>query len=165
MADQQKMAYVLRPGEEEAPAGLRAAFERSNRMAEILLEAFVPGRTGIAIKTAAEARAADEGIDALVYSHAQGNWVHDAGVWMVYRLAGPLRRPPPVPAYAPGSGFSLEFSITAPAPEWDGQAVTIMREEDTLVHGDGPRGVPVRTADGALAHSLIRSRSDASRGR
>lgn len=136
VADQQKMAYVLRSGEEEAPAGLRAAFERSNRMAEILLEEFVPGRTGIAIKTAAEARAADEGIDALVYSHAQGNWVHDAGVWMVFDWPDRYGDHPRFPLRA-GEWISLEFSVTAPAPEWDGQAVTIMREEDTLVHGDG----------------------------
>ena len=136
VADQQKMAYVLRPGEEEPPVGLRAAFERSNRMAEILLEEFVVGRTGIAIKTAAEARAADEGIDALVYSHAQGNWVHDAGVWMVYDWPDRYGDHPRFPLRA-GEWISLEFSITAPAPEWDGQAVTIMREEDTLVHGDG----------------------------
>ena len=136
VADQQKMAYVLRPGEEEAPAGLRAAFERSNRMAEILLEEFVPGRTGIAIKTRAEARAADEGIDALVYSHAQGNWVHDAGVWMVFDWPDRYGDHPRFPLRA-GEWISLEFSVTAPAPEWDGQAVTIMREEDTLVHGDG----------------------------
>ena len=32
--------------------------------------------------------------------------------------------------------MSLEFSVTVPVPEWDGQPVTIMREEDTLVHGD-----------------------------
>ena len=136
VADQQKMAYVLRSGEEEAPAGLRAAFERSNRMAEILLEEFVPGRTGIQIKTRAEARAADEGIDALVYSHAQGNWVHDAGVWMVFDWPDRYGDHPRFPLRA-GEWISLEFSVTAPAPEWDGQAVTIMREEDTLVHGDG----------------------------
>ena len=136
VADQQKMAYVLQPGEDEAPAGLRAAFERSNRMAEIILEEFVPGRTGIAIKTAAEARAADEGIDALVYSHAQGNWVHDAGVWMVFDWPDRYGDHPRFPLRA-GEWISLEFSVTAPAPEWDGQAVTIMREEDTLVHEDG----------------------------
>ena len=136
VADQQKMAYVLRPGEREPPPGLRAAFARSNRMAEIILEEFVVGRTGIAIKTAAESRAADEGIDTLVYSHAQGNWVHDAGVWMIYdwpeRYGDHARFP-----LRAGEWISLEFSVTAPVPEWDGQAVTILREEDTQVHADG----------------------------
>lgn len=136
VADQQKMAYVLRPGEEEPPAGLQAAFERSNRMARILREEFVPGRSGIAIKTAAEARAADEGIDALVYSHAQGNWVHDAGVWMVFDWPERYGAHPRFPLRA-GEWISLEFSVTAPVPEWGGQPVSILREEDTIVHGDG----------------------------
>ena len=39
---------------------------------------------------------------------------------------------------ARGSGSRWSTPSPAPAPEWDGQAVTIMREEDTLVHGDGP---------------------------
>lgn len=136
VADQQKMAYVLRPGEEEPPAGLQAAFERSNRMARILREEFVPGRNGIAIKTAAEARAADEGIDALVYSHAQGNWVHDVGVWMVFDWPERYGAHPRFPLRA-GEWISLEFSVTAPVPEWGGQPVSILREEDTIVHGDG----------------------------
>ena len=136
VADQQKMAYVLRPGETVPPAGLRAAFERSNRMAAIMLDEFEVGRTGIAIKTAAESRAADEGIDALVYSHAQGNWVHDAGVWMIYDWPDRYGDHPRFPLRA-GEWISLEFSVTAPVEEWDGQDVTIMREEDTLVRPDG----------------------------
>ena len=31
---------------------------------------------------------------------------------------------------------ALEFSVTAAVPEWDGQAVTIMREEDTRITSD-----------------------------
>ena len=36
-----------------------------------------------------------------------------------------------------GEWVSLEFSVTVPVAEWNDQAVTIMREEDTLVHDDG----------------------------
>ncbi len=136
VADQQKMAYVLRPGENAVPAGLAGAFTRSTRMADILLEEFVLGRTGIAIKTAAESRAEDEGIDALVYSHVQGNWVHDAGVWMIHDWPERYGDHPRFQLRA-GEWVSLEFSVTVPVPEWGDQPVTIMREEDTLVHGDG----------------------------
>ena len=130
------MAYVLRDGETAPPAGLREAFLRSQRMAAIILDAFEVGRTGIEIKTAAESRAADEGIDALVYSHAQGNWVHDAGVWMIYDWPERYGDHPRFPLRA-GEWISLEFSVTVPVPEWDGQEVDILREEDTLVHPDG----------------------------
>ena len=136
VADQQKMAYVLRAGETEPPAGLRAAFARSARMASILVDEFRVGRTGIAIKTAAEARALDEGIDSLVYSHAQGNWVHDAGVWMTHDWPDRYGDHPRFRLRA-GEWISLEFSVSEAVPEWNDQAVTIMREEDTIVHSDG----------------------------
>ncbi len=136
VTDQQKMAYVLRDGETEPPTGLRHAFDVSNRMAEIILDEFEVGRTGIQIKTAAESRAADEGIETLVYSHAQGNWVHDAGVWMIYDWPERYGDHPRFPLRA-GEWISLEFAVTVPVPEWDNQPVDIMREEDTLVHPDG----------------------------
>ena len=136
VADQQKMAYVLRAGEAGVPAGLPAAFERSTRMADIIVDQFEVGRTGIEIKNAAEARGQVEGIESLVYSHVQGNWVHDAGVWMIYDWPERYGDHPRFRLRA-GEWVSLEFSVTVPVAEWDDQAVTIMREEDTIVHEDG----------------------------
>ena len=136
VADQQKMAYVLHPNETEIPVGLQRAFAQSERMAAIALEEFRVGRTGSAIKTSAESRAADEGIDALMYSHTQGNWVHDAGVWMTFDWPERYGAHPRFPLRA-GDWISLEFSITTTVPEWNNQAITIMREEDTIVHSDG----------------------------
>jgi hypothetical protein len=105
-------------------------------MAEILREEFKIGRIGSEIKITAETRAAAEGIDAQVYSHAQGNWVHDAGVWMTHNWPERYGDHPKFPLRA-GEWISMEFSITVPIPEWNGQRVTIMREEDTLIHADG----------------------------
>lgn len=136
VADQQKMAYVLRDGETATPDGLARAFSRSHRMAAILIEEMKIGRTGIEIKRAAEARAKAEGLDALVYSHAQGYWVHDAGVWMIHDWPERYGDHPRF-ALRGGEWISLEFSVTAPVPEWDGQAVTILREEDLVVWPDG----------------------------
>ena len=56
VADQQKMAYVLREGETAPPAGLVRAFASSTRAAAIILEEMQVGRTGAAIKQAAETR-------------------------------------------------------------------------------------------------------------
>ena len=63
--------------------------------------------------------------------------MHDAGIWMVFDWPERYGAHPRFRLRA-GEWISLEFSVTAPVPEWDGQEVTIMREEDTLVHGDGP---------------------------
>ena len=136
VTDQQKMAYVLRDGETEPPAGLARAFARSVRAAEIIVGELRPGRTGIEMKRAAEARAAAEGIRLLVYSHVQGHWVHDAGVWLVFDWPERYGAHPRFPLRG-GEWMSLEFSVREPVPEWDSQEVRILREEDLLVERDG----------------------------
>ena len=84
VTDQQKMAYVLRPHETEAPAGMQRAFEESRRLGEIILEELQPGVAGYVVKERAEERALGEGILNSVYPHSQGNWVHGAGAWVSF---------------------------------------------------------------------------------
>ena len=135
VADQQKMAYVLGEGEASPPAGLVRAFADSARAAAIILAEMRVGRTGAAIKRAAEARAAAAGIDTQVYSHVQGYWVHDAGMWAIHDWPERYGDHPRI-TLKDGDWVSLEFAVTVPVPEWDDQPVTIMREEDTLVTSD-----------------------------
>ena len=135
VADQQKMAYVLRDGETAPPAGLAAAFALSARAAALILDDMQVGRTGAVIKAEAEARASSVGIDLLVYSHVQGYWVHDAGMWAIHDWPERYGDHPRI-TLKDGDWVSLEFAVTAPVSEWDGQAVTIMREEDTLIRAD-----------------------------
>ena len=135
VADQQKMAYVLRPGEQVPPEGLSRAFDISSRAAAIILEEMRVGRSGVAIKDMAERRAGAEGIDLLVYSHVQGYWVHDAGMWAIHDWPERYGDHPRF-VLKDGDWVSLEFAVTALVPEWDNQTVTIMREEDVLVTGD-----------------------------
>ena len=150
VADQQKMAYVLREGETAPPAGLVRAFEASSRAAALILEEMQVGRTGIAIKAAAERRAAEAGIDLLVYSHVQGYWVHDAGMWAIHDWPERYGDHPRFPL-KDGDWVSLEFAVTVPVPEWGGQAVSIMREEDTLITA----GVPPEYLSGPQAELWV----------
>ena len=135
VSDQQKMAYVLRAGESAPPIGLQRAFDISSRAAVVILEEMQVGRTGVEIKTAAEQRAAEEGIDLLVYSHVQGYWVHDAGMWAIHDWPERCGDHPRF-LLKDGDWVSLEFAVTEPVSEWDDQPVTIMREEDVLVGAD-----------------------------
>lgn len=137
VTDQQKMAYVLREGETEAPAGLLKAFADSQRAADLHAAELLPGRTGIDIKTRSEAAAKAEGIDLLVYSHVQGYWVHDAGTWTVYDWPERYGAHPRTPLH-PGVWFSLEFRTRTAVPEWGGQLVSMSREEDMIVPASGP---------------------------
>jgi Xaa-Pro aminopeptidase len=136
VTDQQKMAYVLRDGESAPPAGLVKAFADSARMAAIVVEELRVGRTGEAIKRAAEARAAQEGLEANVYSHVQDYWVHGAGVWINPYWPERYGERPRFPLRG-GEWVSLEFSTTTAVPEWGGEKVRMRREEDLLVHPDG----------------------------
>jgi len=136
VTDQQHLAYVLEPGETAPPAGLQAAFRQSVRAAELYVDALRPGRAGTEVKEAAERRAADEGIDALVYGHTQGNWVHDVGARTV--PAWPERYGIfAVKPVKPREFWSIEFRTRSAIPEWDGQLVPMPREEDAWIDDDG----------------------------
>jgi hypothetical protein len=131
------MVYVLREGETAPPAGLLKAFADSMKGAELHAAEVVPGRTGIDIKTRSEAAGKAVGIDLLVYSHVQGYWVHDAGTWTVFDWPERYGAHPRTPIQG-GEWFSLEFRTRTAAPEWGGQLVSMMREEDMIIPKSGP---------------------------
>ena len=136
VTDQQKMAYVLRPGETDAPAGLRAVFEQSVRQGQIIADVIKPGRLGVDVKNMGEERGRAEGINNSTYPHVQGNWVHGVGAWASFDWPERYGIHPRQPVRA-SEFWSIEYSVTAPVPEWDGQPVRMAREEDAWVSADG----------------------------
>ena len=135
--DTQHMAYVLRPGETEAPAGLRAALVNSNRLQDILMEEMQVGRTGNEILATVLERMHAEGLNGTMYSHPIGDHGHGAGpligLWD-YQTGVPGRGDPPV---IPGMWFATELQVTTPVPEWDGQEVRMAQEEEAEVTAAG----------------------------
>nr|MBA3339658.1 M24 family metallopeptidase [Geodermatophilaceae bacterium] len=135
--DTQHMGYVLRAGETEAPAGLRAALARSNRLQDILVAALRPGRTGNEILRASLATMRAEGIEGTIYSHPIGLHGHGAGpligLWD-YQDGVPGRGDAKV---IPSMWYSIELQATSPVPEWDGQKVRSAQEEDVVINGAG----------------------------
>ena len=128
--DTQHMGYVLRDGEVEPPAGLRQALANSNRLQDLVLTGAKPGLTGNQVLADVLARMREAGIDGTVYSHPVGDHGHAAGP-----LIGLWDRQDGVPARGdlpllPGTWFSIELQATTPVPEWDGQKVRSMQEED-----------------------------------
>jgi len=135
--DTQRNAYVLRPGETAAPAGLVAAHAVGNRMQDLVTGAMVPGRTGDEVLAAARAGAAAEGIDGDVYSHPVGHHGHGAGpaIGMWDAQDG-----------VPGTGqavvrtdttWALELCVRVAVPEWDGQVVRMALEQGIALTGAG----------------------------
>lgn len=136
VTDQQKMAYVLRPGETTAPAGMRKAFAESERLGAIILEELVPGVAGHVVKERAEERALGEGILSSVYPHAQGNWVHGAGAWVSFDWPERYGRHPRE-LVRRREIWSIEYSTSLELEVWDGQRISILREEDAWIDENG----------------------------
>jgi Xaa-Pro aminopeptidase len=135
--DTQHMAYVLLPGETQAPAGLTAALRRANQMQDIQMEEVRPGRTGNEALAASRARMSALGIEGTFYSHPIGKHGHGAGplvgLWD-YQDGVPGRGDAMI---IPNMWFSIELQATTPVPEWGGQKVRMAQEEDMVIGADG----------------------------
>jgi Xaa-Pro aminopeptidase len=135
--DTQHMAYVVRPGETDAPAGLRRALANSNALQDIVMDEIKPGRSGNEILAAARSRMQAKAINGTVYSHPIGLNGHGAGpligLWD-YQNGVPGRGDAKV---IPSMWFSIELQATTPVPEWDNQPVRMAQEEDAMVGADG----------------------------
>ncbi|MDX1479599.1 MAG: M24 family metallopeptidase, partial [Saprospiraceae bacterium] len=132
--DQQQHFYVLRPGESEVPASLQEAFERSNRVQDILTEAFVAGKSGNEILSEALAKAQSEGIIASIYTHPIGVHGHAAGPTIgLWDQQGGVPGKGDYPLF-PNTAYSIELNSSSEIPEW-GKVIRIMLEEDGVFDG------------------------------
>jgi len=137
--DYQKHAYILREGEQEVPAGLQRALENTNRLQDILLSEMQPGRTGQETYFASMERAKAAELNAMIYSHSIGNYGHFVGAAIGSFTSGSspgLRGSLPL---RPGSYTSIELNTRTAVPEWDGQDVFVMMEDDAALTPQGMR--------------------------
>ena len=145
--DTQHNAYVLLPGETDAPAGLKTALANGNVMQDIAMEETRPGRTGNEILASVLARMKAKGITGTMYTHPIGMNGHGAGpligLWD-YQDGVPGRGDAKV---VPPMWFSIELQATTPVPEWGGQPVRIAQEEDMMVGPDGKARWALRRQD------------------
>jgi Xaa-Pro aminopeptidase len=134
--DTQQHAYVLKPGETEAPAGLRDGLATGNRLQNILTNQFETGRTGNEILAAALSQAESEGIDATIYTHPIGFHGHGAGPTIgLWDQQGGVPGKGDYPLYA-NTAYSIELNAAVSVPEWDGQEILIKLEEDAFFDGE-----------------------------
>jgi hypothetical protein len=135
--DTQHMAYVLRDGETDAPAGLKTALRNANRLQDILLEETRVGRTGNEILASTLAKMKAEGLNGTMYSHPVGMHGHGAGpligLWD-YQEGVPGRGDAKV---IPSMWYSSELQVTTPVPEWNNQQVRVAQEEDFIIDAEG----------------------------
>jgi Xaa-Pro aminopeptidase len=150
--DTQHLAYVLKPGETEAPAGLRAGLANSNRVQDFLRAAFKIGRSGNEALAIARADATAAGLDPSIYSHPIGHHGHGAGPSIGFwdnqkadpRGQGPIRA---------NTAWSIELTTYSQVPEWGGQRVDFRTEEDAFFDGTSVRFIDGRQTDLTLIPS------------
>lgn len=133
--DWQKMGYVLRESEQDVPEGLKKALANTNRLQDALFAHIKPGARGSEIYDATMAEMKKLGIEAMIYSHSVGNQGHALGASIDFRrtAAGTSLEPP----FREGSYTAIELNTSTPVPEWGGQKVSIMMEDDAYLTKDG----------------------------
>ena len=133
--DWQKMGYVLREGEKDVPEGLKRALANTNRLQDALFAHIKPGAKGFEVYDATMADMKNLGIEAMIYSHSVGTQGHALGASIDFRRpsGGSALEPP----FREGSYTSIELNTTTAVPEWGGQKVTIMAEDDAYLTKDG----------------------------
>ncbi|HYE66450.1 MAG TPA: M24 family metallopeptidase [Pyrinomonadaceae bacterium] len=135
--DWQKHAYVLRAGERDAPEGLKRAMAQTNRLQDVLFKHIKVGASGPDVYDATMAEMKREGIEAMIYSHSVGNQGHALGASIDFRRPADGAAADAEPAFRAGSYTSIELNTSTSVPEWGGQKVTIMMEDDAYLTPQG----------------------------
>jgi len=135
-SDHQQWAYVRRPGETEAPEGMRSLLREANRLQDVFISRFREGMTGNELLADILTTAREAGVpNPKVYSHSLGRLLHEPG---------PLIGLPWEQQCVAGRGdvrlhdrqaFTMELSVGGPVAEWDGQEVRLSIEEDVVFEG------------------------------
>jgi len=138
-SDWQKMGYVLRPGEKDVPVGLKRAMKNTHELQDaLMLRAARPGRVAGEVYNLAMEEMKQRGIDAKIYSHPIGNQGHGLGPSIDYRAA---RREDMASSQSKrlvqGMYIAIELNTETAIPEWDGQKVLVMMEDDAYLTDDG----------------------------
>jgi len=131
--DWQKHGYILKPGEKDAPAGLKNALKNTNRLQDILFSVARPGMSGGEVYDKTMAECKKQEITAMIYSHAIGAQGHGLGAGIDFRkMMGTDEE-----KLRLGSYTSIELNTSTKVPEWGDQTVTIMEEDDAYLTADG----------------------------
>jgi hypothetical protein len=139
-SDVQRLAYVRKAGEIDAPKGLRDGLAAMNRVRAATISALKPGISGNEVLSKARRQIDKEGIEGSIYSHPIGYHGHGAGTWV-----GSWENQNPIAGrgdyvISPNTAWSIELNAEHKVPEWGGQKVRFMHEENGFLDAAGSFG-------------------------
>ena len=144
--DCQELAYVLRPGEREAPDYLKQALKDGNRVQDILTQNFNTGRSGNDILLRSLKQGRDEGLKPAIYTHPLGSYGHSAGPTIgMWDSQGGVPGDGDYALY-PNTVYAIELNTTVSIPEWK-RDIRIMLEEAGFWGEEGFRYVKGRQTE------------------
>lgn len=150
--DTQHLAYVLKPGETQAPAGLRKGLANSNQVQDILKRHFAVGRSGNDALALARTEAIAAGLDPSIYTHPIGLHGHGAGPSIGF-WDNQKADPRGGGAINANTAWSIELTSYAAVPEWGGQRVDFRSEENAFFDGKSVRYIDGRQTEITLIPS------------
>ncbi|NNU17245.1 aminopeptidase P family protein [Parvularcula sp. ZS-1/3] len=137
--DTQQHAYVLKPGETEAPKGLRDGLAALNRTTDHLTDSFEVGLTSNEVLGKAREAALADGLRPSFYSHGIGYHGHGGGSPIGWWDDQGTDHPQGMRKMRADTAWSIELNTTVTVPEWDGQDVEFRAEEDAYFDGETVR--------------------------
>ena len=125
--DTQELAYVLKPGETDAPDFLIKAFKEGTRVQDIFTNNFKQGLTGNEILRRSLEQGKAEGLRPSIYTHPLGTYGHSAGttIGMWDSQGGvPFTGDHPLQY---NTAYAIELNTTVYVEEWE-KDIRIMLE-------------------------------------
>ncbi|MFZ9004750.1 MAG: M24 family metallopeptidase [Robiginitalea sp.] len=140
--DCQQLAYVLKPGETEAPGFLRDALRKGNQVQDVLTSSMKEGLTGNEILANSLSEARSAGLKPSIYTHPLGTYGHSAGttIGMWDAQEGVMRADGETYTLRPATVYAIELNTTVTLPEWN-RDIRVMLEEAGYFGPEGFRYV------------------------
>lgn len=144
--DTQQHAYVLKPGEKDAPVYLKQALTKGNRLQDILTSNFGLKKTGNQILSETRKQAIAEGITPSIYTHPLGFHGHAAGPTIgLWDMQGGVPFNGDYPMYY-NTAYSIELNASVFIEEWK-KEIRIQLEEDGYFDEKGFRYIDGRQTE------------------
>ena len=150
--DTQELAYVLKPGETDAPDFLIKAFKEGTRVQDIFTNNFKQGLTGNVILRRSLEQGKAEGLRPSIYTHPLGTYGHSAGTTIgMWDSQGGVPFTGDYPLQY-NTAYAIELNTTVYVEEWE-KDIRIMLEVPGFFGKNGFRYINGRLKEFLLVGS------------